>query len=1204
MFTSTLFVSNIHCPSCISYVRDVLRPVAGIESIDVSLLDHRIEVRHADRETMGKSIAEELLQAAFDVQHVTTVDTQGRKIREYNFEEEGARSRLYKWPWHMSKAERKHIENCDACQEKLARHRRKRPTLSVFRRLKTGSSHRARPDVESASERSVDNIPDESKSAVMDLDPKLGQSHRAGKWTASINIGGMTCASCVNTITHELESMNIVQSVNVDLLSNCSTVVFSGERDDVNEIIDAIKDIGYDADIQEISEISPTNSPEVTAGKPSILGARLSIEGMTCSSCVNTITEGVKSLSFVSSVEVNLIGNSAMVEFTGEENVHEILEKIDDLGYEATLEKLEQLGDRAAKDTPQKRTIQIQVHGMFCEHCPSNILSALDKVFGDSITILRQPSLKDPHLGISYRPSPPQITARRFLQVIEETHESFSATVYRPPSPEQRSQMVRRREQRHLLLRLLFTFIVAIPTFIIGIVFMSLVPHDNRTRKWFERPIWAGNVTREEWALFIITTPVMLFGADVFHTRSFKEIRALWRRKSPTPILRRFYRFGSMNLLISVGTAVAYFSSLAVLILDATSKPNVNGSGADTYFDSVTFLTFFILIGRWLEAYSKAKTSDAVALLTSLRPNEAYLVEEASDEKGLTTSKISTDLLEIGDIVSVPHGSSPPTDGVISQEGTFLFDESSLTGESKPVKKSLGDQVFTGSVNVSQPVRIKVTEIGGVSMLDKIVDVVRKGQSKRAPIERIADILTGYFVPVITLIAIITWIIWLALGESGVLPATWLDVRQGGWPFWSLEFAIAVFVVACPCGIGLAAPTALYVGGGLAAKSGILVQGGGQAFQEASQIDIIVFDKTGTLTEGQMKVTDFEMLDSEPSKEQKLSMAMTITKVMEEASTHPIAKAIVGYCDEQLQALPRAVIDTADIKEIPGKGMTGTFTLRITPDTTDSGGNSNVARYQAAIGNQTLISELGQQAGEDAGQAVFLEPLLAKQQNSGRSVAILSWRQLSPDADAAELTGLRPGCLFAIADPLRSDAASILDTLRRDYGMDVHMCTGDNVNTARAIGSQLGIPPSNIRPGVLPQEKAAYIQELQGESRERKIVAFVGDGTNDAPALVAADVSMALSSGSDVAVGTASFILLNSDLTTILQLVRLAKRVFRRVKMNFAWAGIYNVCLIPIAAGVTYPAGRWRLGPVWGSAAMAASSVSVVMSSLALRWNI
>src|SRR5271169_5644420 len=287
--------------------------------------------------------------------------------------------------------------------------------------------------------------------------------------------------------------------------------------------------------------------------------------------------------------------------------------------------------------------------------------------------------------------------------------------------------------------------------------------------------------------------------------------------------------------------------------------------------------------GRYLEAYTKHKAADAVSLLAGLRPTEAILDTVGEGER------IPTDLLEVGDIVKVPNGSSPPGDGVIIS-GSSKFDESSLTGESRPAHKGVGDTVYVGTMNVGGVVTVKLDAIGGSSMLDKIVDIVRQGQSNRAPIERFADTLTGYFVPVIVLIAILTWVIWLSLGLSDSLPTGYLDVDEGGWVIWSLQFAIAVFVIACPCGIGLAAPTACFVGSGLAAKYGILVQGGGEAFQEASLVDCVVFDKTGTLTEGgEPKVTDSEIF----AEDRNLTLRMA--NALEIASTHTLALAIRNF---------------------------------------------------------------------------------------------------------------------------------------------------------------------------------------------------------------------------------------------------------------------------------------------------------------------
>ena len=688
-----------------------------------------------------------------------------------------------------------------------------------------------------------------------------------------------------------------------------------------------------------------------------------------------------------------------------------------------------------------------------------------------------------------------------------------------------------------------------------------------------------------------------------------------------------------MNLLVSAGTSIAYFASVAVLGINARTKSKSSGSNS-TYFDSVVFLIFFILVGRYLEAYSKAKTGNAVGLLGNLRPQKAVLVtssegsmpfgaasEDSTDKRiegasRINTERIDANLLEVGDIVMVPHGSSPPADGTILESST-IFNESSLTGEARAVAKHKDDRVFAGAINIGDAITIRVTNVGGSSMLDQIVAVVREGQTKRAPVERVVDIVTGYFVPVITALAIITFVIWLSLGKT--LSHNYLGQRQGGWAFWSLEFAIAVFVVACPCGIGLAAPTALFVGSGLAASHGILVRGGGEAFQEASNVDAVVFDKTGTLTEGgDLRVTDHEML----SKDREARIAWAVTKALEETSSHPLARAILAYastqCSEEIRTFN-------GITEEAGRGMRGTF---LSSDTLE---DSDFGMYEAALGSEALVSSL---ISDTLAPNYFTSTTLSRWKSETKSVALLAMRRIRGSSDPAGVDGSSDSqtpwtlaAIFAISDPVRLSAASTILALQ-SRGIPVYMLTGDNPTTASAVASTLSIPQDHVFAGVLPTEKSSKIRWLQEngprrrnssawlktlfwrkgsdeEEKERAVVAFIGDGINDAAALTAADVSISLSSASDIAMHSASFILLSSSLDSVITLFDLSSRVFRRVKINFGWAVIYNIILVPVAAGVFFKIKRegWRLGPVWGSAAMALSSLCVVGSSLALRWE-
>jgi heavy metal translocating P-type ATPase len=892
----------------------------------------------------------------------------------------------------------------------------------------------------------------------------------------------------------------------------------------------------------------------------------------------------VQQLEYVGTVEVNLVSNSATVVFKGEEHLTSIKQAIEDVGYEASLDDLVNLDE--SRKTHIQRTVAIQVVGMYCSHCPPRISDALDKSFGEKVQVESPPTISDPILRISYIPQAPDFTIRQIIASIAAVDAAFEPFIYHPPSLEQRSQKMRAREQRRILLRLALSIVVAIPTFIVGIVLMNLVDSRSPSRQFIMEPMWAGRVSRAEWALFIMATPVYFFAADVFHVRAFKELRAMWRPRSTTPLLRRFYRFGSMNMLISLGTTIAYFSSIAELALAATQTTDTASMAASSsYFDSVVFLTMFLLIGRFLEAYSKAKTGDAMTLLGKLRPTEAILIDPIRSRlqpAEPTTHKTPVDLLDVGDTVKIVHGASPPSDGTIV-EGEAKFDESSLTGESRLVAKDVGDGVFAGTVNKGGPISVRISNVSGTSMLDQIVRVVREGQARRAPIERVADAITSHFVPLVVLIGVSTWIIWLALGLSGSLPASYRDTNVGGWPLWSLQFSIAVFVIACPCGIGLAAPTALFVSGGLAAQHGILVKGGGEAFQEASGLDCIVFDKTGTLTEGgEPTVTGYECLSADDEK-----TVLGMVQRLEDSSSHPVGKALVAFCETR----EAESISVNHITEIPGKGMRGMFM----PNSQDQ------QEVEILLGNEALMF----------GPHVTATLDVWKEQ--GKPVALFAMSVPLQSLATSEADTRRTlSAVFAVSDQIRPESASVVQALQ-SRGIEVWMLSGDNLTTARAIGRMVGISEGNVIAGVLPDQKGEKIRHLQQtlvckgrrSAGKRATVAMVGDGINDAPALTIADVGIAIGSGSDVAISSAEFVLMSSRLTSLLILIDLSRIVFRRVWFNFGWALVYNLVALPIAAGVLYPVksngSHIRLDPVWASLAMALSSVSVVCSSLLLR---
>lgn len=1203
--TTTLFITNLHCPSCVEVIKDSLSGfVPNPEFISYSIVSHSVVLRHSTSLAVDH-LATTLEAAGFEIHSIfqdnKTVSTPVEVCRdghgrewESSLEHAVARWFQNSVPGEsredMHKRE-KHTEQCEQCKAEAGG-----VQLTINHEQESWPLKKPQAVVTTVAQ--ADTF-DGSTSPILDS-IFVDTSPTVSTCKATIGITGMTCSSCVSSITHAVQQLPFVQSINVNLLTNSGTVVFEG-KERLREVVEAIEDAGFDASVERIEHLDTWR-------------ATYAIGGMTCSACVSNVSRALEAHNWIEKVDVNLVTNSATIVFAGKDNAAQITQTIEDAGYDAKLDKIEP--SNAATQESIDRTVSIRVDGMFCHHCPLDIGRTLQETYGEQYGVeLEQQTFSEnsPILDIRYKPDPPTFTIRDIFRSIEGLNPSFKPSVYHPPTIEDRAREMHAQERKRVLFRLLLSVAIAVPTFILGIVFMSLVKETNPVRRYIMEPLWAGNATRLNWALFILAAPVYFFAADTFHRRAIKEVKAMWRPGSRIPFLHRFLRFGSMNMLMSLGTTIAFFASVVELALAATKKSS--GSMNDSYFDAVVFLTMFILIGRFLEAYSKAKTGDAVTSLGKLRPEAAILLDS---EKG--DLKVATDLLEVGDIVRVHHGTSPPFDGTIL-EGTTTFDESSLTGESRPVRKESGDIVYSGTVNKGAPVKIRITTIAGTSMLDQIINAVREGQTHRAPVERVADTITSHFVPFVVLVAVTTWLVWLILGTTGCIPKDWMNEGSGGWALWSLRFAIAVFVIACPCGIGLAAPTALFVGGGLAAQHGILVKGGGEAFQEASTLDCIVFDKTGTLTVGgDPAVTDhsFRVECSDGP-----ATVFGLVKALEENSNHPIAKALVNFCKTR----SASTFETMTVDEVPGKGLKGKFKLGDREYNVIAGNEAFMSDHSVSIPD-TQVSVL--QTWKKRGESVALVASLSESAEEGVIAAEEHW----------ELA-----CAFAIADPLRPEAINVVGQLKK-RGIDVWMLSGDNQITANAVGAQVGIAASNIIAGVLPEQKAAkitYLQKsltkkhkstfsclsfLKRSTPKRATIAMVGDGINDAPALSTADLSIAIGSGSDIAISSSSFILINSNLNSLLTLLDLSRVVFRRVYFNFGWALIYNIIAMPIAAGVLYPittgdaqmnmhhngvgmeggmgmgdtgVKHIRLDPVWASLAMALSSVSVVCSSLLLR---
>ena len=1156
--TTVLLVSNLHCPSCVTNIQQTLARLGPeIHHVSSSTIHQTVTIQHAPS-LPSQRMVEALDEEGFDMENVS--QKLGRGVwRDLDC----VTSRGVKCPstdalpspTETGNARRlAHMARCGQCRSEQA----------------------AKIPADGQEESAEDEVP-----VVVD--------RGAIKHQLVLSIQGMTCASCISRVNSTLREHDRVENADVNLLNGSAIITVLGD-DSFQSIADAVEDIGYEA---TIVSTGPLESP-VTQQKESEKMSRAvyAIEGMSCSSCVASITAAIQSLPGIDSVHVNLISASTLVVLRGGKDIAEnIRETIETIGFGATLQTLTEI--QSQKPRAVDRTVALQVQGMYCRHCPGKVHQAIDSL-GADIKITKPLSYPAGYMEISYRPQSPTLTIRTILESIASVDPAFAPRIHHPPSLEERARRVQSKHRRNLAIRLALAFITAIPTFIIGIVYMTLVSRENRTRQYLMEPMWTNHVPRAQWALFILATPVYFLAADQFHRGALKDLYILWRPSSKTPLGQRFYRFGSMDLLLSLGTTAAYFGSIAEIAVSASLEPDDSVHEA-SYFDAVVLLTMFLLAGRLLEAWSKRKAGNAVSLLGQLRPREALLLPNDDKAGADCARKVPVDQLENGDVVIVPQGSSPPADGIIVS-GDTQFQVSSLTGESKPASTSKGDEVFTGTINLANPVTVRVTGAGGGSLLDHIIEVVREGQARRAPIEKIADVLTAYFVPFVTYTVAVVWIVWLTLGYSGALPDTYLDVEVGSWAFWALRFAIAALVVACPCGIGLAAPTAIAVGTGLAAKHGVLAKGGGEAFQAASNLDCIVFDKTGTITEGKKPtITAHESFVGAIDQ----TVVLGALRSLEGHSSHPLGAAAIHFCNEH--GAGESVADS--VEEIAGKGMKGRF----------QHGSAGEPTFDMIVGNEALLRDHGT-AVSDTSRA-----RLDEWKHTGASVILVA---IKPDPQPTWELSL----IMAASDPIRPEAPAVIAALQQ-LGLDTWMISGDNPTTASAVAAQVGIPASNVCAGVLPHQKADKIHQLQrtlprtsrrrGLSAARRLfgaapppaprarLAMVGDGINDAPALALADVGVAMGSGADAALASAGFVLVASRLRALLVLLRLSRAVMARVRANFAWALAYNMVALPVAAGVLYPVvsngTHVRLDPVWASLAMALSSVSVVTSSLLLR---
>ncbi|XP_020220328.1 copper-transporting ATPase RAN1 [Cajanus cajan] len=631
---------------------------------------------------------------------------------------------------------------------------------------------------------------------------------------------------------------------------------------------------------------------------------------------------------------------------------------------------------------------------------------------------------------------------------------------------------------------------------------------------------------------------------------------------------KRFYiaagralRNGSTNMdvLVAVGTTASYVYSVCALLYGA-----LTGFWSPTYFETSAMLITFVLLGKYLECLAKGKTSDAIKKLVELAPATALLVVKDKGGKSIEEREIDSLLIQPGDTLKVLPGTKIPADGIVTW-GSSYVNESMVTGESEPILKEVNASVIGGTINLHGALHIQTTKVGSDTVLSQIISLVETAQMSKAPIQKFADYVASIFVPSVVSLALLTLLGWYIAGSVGAYPEEWLP-ENGNHFVFALMFSISVVVIACPCALGLATPTAVMVATGVGANSGVLIKGG-DALERAQKVKYVIFDKTGTLTQGKATVTTAKTFTG-----MERGDFLKLVASAEASSEHPLAKAILAYARHfhffddssattgtENGAKSGWLFDVSDFSAIPGRGV-----------------QCFIDGKRVLVGNRKLMVENGIDISTE------VENFVVELEESAKTGILVAYNDT--------LTGV-----LGIADPLKREASVVIEGLQK-MGVTPVMVTGDNWRTARAVAKEVGI--QDVRAEVMPAGKADVVRSFQ---KDGSIVAMVGDGINDSPALAAADVGMAIGAGTDIAIEAADYVLMRNNLEDVITAIDLSCKTFSRIRLNYVFAMAYNVVAIPVAAGVFYPSLGIKLPPWVAGTCMALSSVSVVCSSLLLK---
>ncbi|KAJ3332924.1 hypothetical protein HDU76_012586 [Blyttiomyces sp. JEL0837] len=917
-------------------------------------------------------------------------------------------------------------------------------------------------------------------------------------------------SSLRQSVEMKLLSLSGVKVVQFDDAQSTIMVTFNHDIVSSAELAKSLAGLGIPVVNDDRDKATSATIPSIPTNVTTV---SLSVHGMTCASCVATIENVLKKTPGIVSCRVALLAESAEVTHDSDKiSGGEIAELINDMGFEAAL-----------KQANDEGTVDLRIFGMTCASCSSTIereLLATDGVQSASINLLAGQG------RFAYDKN--KLGIRDIIEKIESL--GFDALLLDTGSNSQIESLKRTKEIQSWRSAFFKSLFLGSPVFIISM----FLPES-----WTSVSIIQG-LTLGGLIMLILTIPVQ-FGVGLrFYVSAIKALR---------------HRSYTMDVLIVLGTSIAFaFSVCSILyaILTRSQHP------PEVFFETCVSLITFITLGRYLENLAKARTSSAISALMTMTPAHTILLKPDLASGGHTEVKIATELIQPGDLIKVVPGERVPADGVV-EFGSTAIDEALVTGESIPVSKKIGDNVIAGSINGLGMFHFRATRVGMDTTLSQILKLVNDAQTAKAPIQDLADKIASFFVPVVIGLGLVTFLFWVMIFScTSFVPG---GISDGKNPYFlAVQLGISVIVVACPCAMGLATPTAIMVGTGVGAQMGILIKGGGPV-SIASGLTKVVFDKTGTLTIGKMSVVGHFTAESS-SNDKSIKDFFDFVACAEQGSEHPIGRALAAYCLSG-RSTYNSTVRLSSFEALPGQGIKAVIR------------SAEGRLVEIYIGNFELLRQNG---------CTVLSHQMTdniRHESMGHTVVMVAFDK--------EYQGS-----FALADALKPSSLRTIAALKQ-MGLEVAMITGDQVLTANVIAKSCGI--SEVHAAVSPHGKKLLIEQMQ---RGGDVIAMVGDGVNDSASLAQSDIGIAVFGGTDVAIDAAGIVLMRDDLTQIVSAFDLCQKIHTRIQLNFVWAMIYNVMMIPLAMGVGLPWGVF-LHPMLAGMAMSLSSVSVVISSLMLR---